>query len=195
MAPANKTQYAILGVLRMIPGSSGYDIKKFCDQTIAHFWQENYGHIYPVLRRLETEGLIRGETERTAGNPPRNIYFVTEKGRGALEDWLRSAPERQPPRMELLLKLFFGGLMPFEQVIAMIEKGRQYYRQLIETYAEIERKTPAEKTRAEDQYPFQLATLRFGLSNARAGLDWCEETLETLKRHGQKDDQEGGKHR
>ncbi len=187
MAPANKTQYAILGVLSMIPGSSGYDIKKFCDQTIAHFWRENYGHIYPVLKRLETEGLIRGETERTAGNPPRNIYFVTERGRRALEDWLAATLEKQPPpRMELLLKLFFGGFMPFGQVIAMIEESRQHYLELIETYVEIERKTLAEKGRPEDEYLFQLATVRFGLSNARAGLQWCDETLEILRRHGQK---------
>ncbi len=97
--------------------------------------------------------------------------------------------------MELLLKLFFGDFMPFEQVIAMIEKARQYYRELIETYAEIERKILAGETQAEDRYPFQLAALRFGLSNARAMLGWCEETLETLKHHGQKDGQKGGKHR
>ncbi len=51
MATTNKSRYALLGVLCMKPGS-GYDIKKFCDKTISHFWNENYGHIYPVLKQL-----------------------------------------------------------------------------------------------------------------------------------------------
>ena len=54
MAKINKTKYALLGVLSIMSGS-GYDIKKFCDSSIGYFWNENYGHIYPMLQRLEDE--------------------------------------------------------------------------------------------------------------------------------------------
>ncbi|AKA68713.1 PadR family transcriptional regulator [Clostridium scatologenes] len=57
MAKINKTKYALLGVLTLSSGS-GYDIKKFCDSSIGHFWNENYGHIYPVLKKMEEEELI-----------------------------------------------------------------------------------------------------------------------------------------
>ena len=53
----NKTKYAILGVLDTFPGS-GYDIKKYCDKSISYFWNENFGHIYPVLKQMENEGLV-----------------------------------------------------------------------------------------------------------------------------------------
>lgn len=51
MAKVNKTKYySLLGILSNRPGS-GYDIKKMCDSSIGHFWNENFGHIYPVLKR------------------------------------------------------------------------------------------------------------------------------------------------
>ncbi|HWT76082.1 MAG TPA: PadR family transcriptional regulator, partial [Mobilitalea sp.] len=85
MAIKNKTRYAILGVLCMKP-CTGYDIKKFCDNTISHFWNENFGHIYPVLKQLLEEGLI------TLADPEaedrRKLYTITEKGRQKFCEWL-----------------------------------------------------------------------------------------------------------
>lgn len=36
--------------------------------------------LYPLLRRLESQGLLIGEWE-TSGSRPRKIYVITEKGR------------------------------------------------------------------------------------------------------------------
>lgn len=45
------------------------------------------GAIYPVLRSLESQGLLRGEREMTDSGPPRKYYRVTETGKQALEAW------------------------------------------------------------------------------------------------------------
>ena len=68
MAKVNKTKYAILGVLSLKPGSV-YDIKKFCDKGISYFWNENFGHIYPVLKQMEAEGVITKTAEQNEGKP------------------------------------------------------------------------------------------------------------------------------
>ncbi|MGH9601902.1 MAG: PadR family transcriptional regulator, partial [Terriglobales bacterium] len=47
----NTTRFALLGLLSLGP-QSGYDLKKRMEQSIAHFWSESYGQIYPTLRRL-----------------------------------------------------------------------------------------------------------------------------------------------
>ncbi|TMC59560.1 MAG: PadR family transcriptional regulator [Chloroflexota bacterium] len=39
MAKENKSKYAVLGVLSRCPGS-GYDIKKFMEQSTSNFWNE-----------------------------------------------------------------------------------------------------------------------------------------------------------
>ena len=64
MAQKNRTRFAILGMLAFQP-MSGYDIKKIVDNSIAYFWKENYGHIYPMLAELSREGT--GKKKQRAG--------------------------------------------------------------------------------------------------------------------------------
>jgi DNA-binding PadR family transcriptional regulator len=116
MAVANKAKYAILGSLSLMP-MSGYDIKKFSDGSIAHFWNENYARIYPVLKQMEKEGLVIKETMHTEGRPSRNLYSITGKGRSQLDLWLLQPVEDIRPREELLLKLFFSENVPAENLI------------------------------------------------------------------------------
>lgn len=44
------------------------------------------GQLYPVLHRLEEEGLVFGEWEMQEGKPPRKQYTLTEQGLAALEE-------------------------------------------------------------------------------------------------------------
>ncbi len=43
------------------------------------------GNIYPILARLETDGLVNVEKKPSPEGPPRKYYEITEKGRQALE--------------------------------------------------------------------------------------------------------------
>jgi PadR family transcriptional regulator PadR len=45
------------------------------------------GAIYPVLRSLEIQGLLRGERELSDSGPPRKYYQVTESGKETLTAW------------------------------------------------------------------------------------------------------------
>ena len=42
------------------------------------------GNIYPILARLETDGLVVSDTEPSRDGPPRRIFSLTGKGRQAL---------------------------------------------------------------------------------------------------------------
>lgn len=45
------------------------------------------GAIYPVLRSLESQGLLSSEREMSDSGPPRKYYIATETGREALSSW------------------------------------------------------------------------------------------------------------
>ncbi len=45
------------------------------------------GAIYPVLRSLNTLGLLDSRVEASAFGPPRRYYTITAEGRKALTDW------------------------------------------------------------------------------------------------------------
>ena len=76
------TAVLILKVLARGP-SYGYEIvRKVNDAAEGVFtWQE--GTIYPVLRKLEKEGLLRSQWEDTDAGRSRKYYHITKKGRKA----------------------------------------------------------------------------------------------------------------
>jgi PadR family transcriptional regulator, regulatory protein PadR len=45
------------------------------------------GAIYPVLRSLNTLGLLNSRVEASAFGPPRRYYDITNEGRKALGEW------------------------------------------------------------------------------------------------------------
>lgn len=183
MPKINKTRYAILGVLSIKPGS-GYDIKKFCDKGISYFWNENFGHIYPVLKQMEAEEIITKTVEYNEGKPMRNVYSVTQKGLEELTEWLMQPTESTPARLELLLKLTFARNIPADKVIEEMELIKQKHVQRLAQYEKIEKDFNSdEKTRMDRGYPYWLATIRYAVYDARFRIQWCEETIQNIKEH------------
>src|SRR4051812_17053194 len=105
MASMTSTDFALLGLLTLKP-MSGYELRRLIAQSIGHFWGESYGQLYPSWKRLESAGLT---TKRSEAGKKREKFFysIPAKGRERLQEWLRLPPKPQPPRSELLLKLFF----------------------------------------------------------------------------------------
>lgn len=179
MPEKNKTMYAILGVLSLKPGT-GYDIKKFCDKTVSHYWNENFGNIYPMLGRLEADGLI--EPERGESGQRKKSYRITGKGLQTFQQWLALPVEYRPARSELLLKLSFATLMPKEKRIDMIEAVRAKYAGDLKRYKAIEASyTCDEKAKQHPQYIYWLAPLRYGVEAAEMTVRWCDETVEAIR--------------
>ncbi len=78
--------YALLGML-MKP-SSGYDLRKIFSSTSMKTYSGSPGAIYPALRRLQKQGLIRGTVEEGSGLRRRQIFRLTPKGLAELKEWI-----------------------------------------------------------------------------------------------------------
>ena len=179
MLKPNRTKQAILGFLTWKP-MSGYDIKKFVDQSISNFWSESYGQIYPILKRLAAEGLARQSVAETAGGRSQHLYSITEVGRAELRRWLAEPAEPDRVRNELLLKLFFGRQVDLETNIRHIENFREQQLRLTARYAGIGADLRTNRSDHPD-LPYWLLTLRCGEQVRRAMIDWCDEALRELE--------------
>lgn len=182
MVKENKSRYAILGMLALKP-ASGYGIKKLMEQSTSNFWSESYGQIYPILKRLTEEGLATSHAEKQEGKPERNIYALTEQGKAELVNWLGEPGEEAPERIEILLKLFFGQLLPVEANIAHVEQFREIQQSHLRKYQNIERYLQdcvREASLDETHDMYSLITVRYGILRCQSLLAWCEETLATL---------------
>jgi len=161
-------------VLGLIPFGrrTGYDIKTFVDRTTRHFWAASYGQIYPELKRLEKQDLVRGRPE-PAGGRARIVYELTESGDAALKAWLSSddAPLYEL-RDEGMLKLFFSDSLP-EQRIEIVRAIRAREERSLAHLLSIE-------PHASEGPEGARLTLQLGIGLTEWTIDWCEATERRL---------------
>lgn len=65
----------------------GYQIAKMIDSRSGEVSIMKQGALYPVLRSLESRGLLESEIEPSVSGPPRRYYRITENGRKTLSIW------------------------------------------------------------------------------------------------------------
>lgn len=179
MALKNKSMYAILGILNITP-STGYDIKKYSDEVLAGFWNENFGHIYPTLKKMLDNGMIEvisGET-----GEKKILYAITEKGKQELQLWLMESTEQQPVRSEFMLKLLFSSNRPKEEVISMLEDYKKSYVEKLNAYqAMLNKLESGIQVITDERTPFIRAVLRRGIISDEAVVKWCDETIKDME--------------
>ena len=79
--------YALLGLLQAKP-ASGYDLRKIFASTSMRTYSDSPGAIYPALRRLEKQELVRGTVEEGAGMRRRQVFRLTARGLAELKKWI-----------------------------------------------------------------------------------------------------------
>lgn len=185
---------------------SGYDIKKYVEIGLSHFWSESYGQIFPTLRRLVKEGLATRREATSSGRRKRHVYTITDPGRRQFETWLREPVAPVNVRNESLLKFFLASRLSAGEAVALVERYRDQQRSLHQIYAESE--LIFRQALAEDVVPAELAalmdrpdddssaaagadrrqlemfflTLRHGVLHCEARLAWCDEALERMRK-------------
>lgn len=182
MSKRRKTYYAILGLLSLKP-MSGYDMKKYVDESIGHFWQENYGYIYPTLSKLQKEKMVSCKTIRQQGKPNRRLYSLTSRGKSELRKWLKEPVDQIPVRNELLLKMSFAKNISTDALMGIVEQYIDDQKRKLKEYrfiqAQIEREI--ESTGNDAELFNWLHIVRFGTSVVPSRIRWGKEVLRDLQ--------------
>lgn len=100
----------ILAILHF-QDASGYEIRKLsAESPFSYFVDISFGSIYPILAKLESEGLVTSRAEQQEGKPDRNVYSLTERGRAEFVTALREPPQKDKFKSEFLLVAMLAGL-------------------------------------------------------------------------------------
>lgn len=177
----NATEFAILGLLAEEP-RSGYDIKNEIEERLSHFWSQSFGHIYPMLKRLDESGLVTKTVERQDGRPDRKVYCITDEGRSALRDWFTEPMSPPAPRNELLLRIFMGRHAPRGSLLRDLREHRGRMSRTLEELRAIRTRLDREGAPPEDDVYWGI-TLSYGLQVLEAIVEWsrrAETELESL---------------
>jgi PadR family transcriptional regulator AphA len=171
--PLTPTGRVILGMIAL-GRRTGYDIKQFVDKSTRHFWAASYGQIYPELRRLEEQGLLRGQSDPRGGRA-RTVYELTPAGEEALSGWLEPAPDPMfEVRDEGMLKLFFSDVGSSEQRIDNLRAMRDAHRRTVAQLEELAAKAGHMSTGPG-------MTLELGLGLHHWIVDWCDQAERRLR--------------
>ena len=164
------TGYVILGMLRL-GRRTGYDIKQFVDNSTRFFWAASYGQIYPELKKLESAGLISGESDPHGGRR-RRAFELTSEGEQVLESWLRDTDVGVELRDPALLKLFFADSLDPADAAAIARAARERHEAAADALEAVQR---AKGDKTEHRMPLEV--LMFGLDYHR----WCAQRFAQME--------------
>ncbi len=174
--------HAILGFLEYRP-MSGYDLKKYFDQSVAHFWSATQSHIYKALESLEKDGLVKSKVIPQEGKPNRKEYHITKAGRAELRRWVVTPLPLELRREAWLIQVFFAHGASNDDLVRLFEKRledlRAYLAQCRAAQDHIdENYRQVGVDRMRDLW--QL-TLDYGVDYYNGEIAWLERTLPRLR--------------
>ncbi|MEO5534413.1 MAG: PadR family transcriptional regulator [Pseudolysinimonas sp.] len=82
-------RFALLALLS-VDAMTGYDLHKRFDSSVGHVWYAPDSQIYPELRKMEADGVVRAEEVAWGPKGTKREYHITDEGRTALREWMNA---------------------------------------------------------------------------------------------------------
>lgn len=161
--------HALLGLIAARP-SSGYELTKTFERSLAHAWSARHSQIYPTLAKLRARGLI---VQRAAGPRGRKVYEITDAGRAEMRRWLVETEPERSNRNQAILRAFFLWLMSAEEAEAYLRREAEYHRQQLALFRGI-------KEEGSFVTPSTPLVLDWGIRYEEALADWADRTAEAV---------------
>jgi len=174
--------HAILGFLDYQP-MSGYDLKKFFDQSVAHFWSATQSHIYKALENLESEGMVESQVIQQEGKPNRKQYKITDAGRIELRRWVSTPLPVEAKREAWLIQVFFAHNITNEEIADLFKNRIERLRTSL-SECQMAQKAIDENARKVGMERLQnlwQLTLDYGIHYFENEINWLEKTLPIVR--------------
>lgn len=165
-------QYVILGFLSE-GAKSGYDIKRKMEISVSHFFDASFGAIYPALRKMEKEGSVEKKVVQQEGKPNKNLYVITDKGKGEFQEYMMSPINPTTMRSDFLIRIFFGRYTTKENMIVWMKNEQEKAQLQMEKFASIKNQFQID--------PFEMITLNYGLELAKLNIKLLDEQISRLE--------------
>ncbi|GAB4598073.1 PadR family transcriptional regulator [Mycobacterium avium subsp. hominissuis] len=166
--------------------SSGYDLAKDFDASVANFWPATPQQLYRELDRLAGQGLIRARVVHQQRRPNKRMFSLTAAGRAAIRRFTATAPRPSVIRDELLIKVQAADAGDMRAVRDAIRERRDWATAKLARYQRLRarlldgRSEEDYLARAERIGPY--LTLIRGISFEEDNIRWAERALAVIAR-------------
>ena len=168
-APKGLLRHYILHKIAQKP-VHGYEIIHDIDSKTEGAWRPGAGSLYPILKSLESEGLIK--PDETSGEETRKVYHITPKGEEALAE-SRQLFNNFQQRWGFMRKLFVELIDPKDMTRFFVDgynRGFQISQDIV-----------ASKSQEISKKDLEYMLKEYVLSLDRQ-LNWANKMLRGIKR-------------
>lgn len=164
--------------------SSGYDLAKAFDASVANFWTATPQQLYRELDKMENDGLVTARLVEQTRRPNKRVFSLTDEGRAELASYTTSAPKPIAIRDELLVQIQALEAGDADSVRAAVLGKQAGSEAKLKRYERL--KTRQLGDSSEEDFlataprvgPY--LTLLRGIAFEEENLRWCETVLRVL---------------
>jgi DNA-binding PadR family transcriptional regulator len=160
-------RHALLGLLVDHP-ASGYDLLKAFDTSLANVWPATQSQIYGELTKLADAGLIVVSEQGPRG---RKEYTLADTGLAELRRWLTETEPQRTTRSDVLLRVFFLGVLTPDQARDYLAGQAAHAAEL---HAKLKALDDAIDWDDEDLSVYGRIALEYGQRFAAMQREWAE---------------------
>jgi len=172
-------EYILLGLVFERP-MYGYEIHQLLNHPagLGLIWRLKQSQLYALLDKLEKDGLLQANLEFQESRPPRKFFALTEPGKQAFQEWVRTPVlEARGIRQEFLAKLYFyqrGTVRPVEELLERQRSTCEAWLESLVRAADL----------ARENSLFDELVFTYRIHQVEAILEWLEECKETISIDG-----------
>ncbi len=166
--------------------SSGYDLAKSFDASVANFWMATPQQLYRELDRLAEQGLIQARVVHQERRPNKRVYSLTGAGHDAIQQFTSRAPKPCVIRDELAVKVLAADAGNAPAVRNFVTERLQWATAKLQRYERF--RTRLLDGRSEEEYLAEAErvgpylTLLRGISFEEENIRWAERVLTVIER-------------
>ncbi|RII34055.1 PadR family transcriptional regulator [Clostridium chromiireducens] len=168
----------ILGELMEEP-QSGYDLRNALQVSLGRHRKVSYGVIYPLLEKLEKEGLVEITNVGSDGKN-KKMSTITEKGTKRFFELMKMPVPGSAHNADIyLIKLDVMQHLAIDEQIQILDQFYQEQKDIIED-AQIALQKLAEENSKDHWYASKKFELR--LQQANVAIEWIERFKQEMKK-------------
>ncbi len=164
--------------------SSGYDLAKAFDVSVANYWTATPQQLYRELDRMAVDGLVTARVVEQAKRPNKRVFSLTDAGRASLRAFTATGPRPTAIRDELMVQVEAMESGDAAAVVEHVRAKREASERRLRGYersraALLGGQTEEAYLTASPRIGSYL-TLARGISFEQENLRWCDLVLTTL---------------
>lgn len=148
----------------------GYELLQEIEENTAGAWRPGPGSIYPMLKKLVSEGYIKSESKKV--KTAQTVYQITPKGKAHMKE-IRKVFANAGQKWGGLYRLFSEMLDPADLPKMFVDGSRRQF--------EVTREMLESKLDKISEIDLEFMMKEYSL-NLQRQLDWSNEILNGLKR-------------